>query len=111
MDEKEKFRIKTYLKYLLISPWQTKVNMPNFRTAIWILIIISFVFRLRLILFITLGIAVIQYLWCEYKSGKHIHWYRMRMYREQKDALKKVREERKTQHLNTLNTKIESERV
>ncbi len=45
-------------------------------------------------MFISLFLTVLFHLISEYKSGKHIHWYRERKYPEQRKALKEVREER-----------------
>lgn len=95
MEAEKKFRIKTYIKYLLISPFTEKVSLPNPRTILWIAIFISLLFRWGSALVIFLIIQVILYLYHEYESGVAVYWYRNRKYKESRDAIKKVREERK----------------
>ena len=74
----DKFKIKTYLKYLAISPWTDKFSIPNFSTIIWILIILSIILKIQYLLFISIFFGVINYLIKEYKSGKFMHWHRQR---------------------------------
>lgn len=91
MDNLTKFKIKTFLYYLIIEPWTEKVSLPNFRFLIWILIIIASLFRLTYILLISVIIGVILHLVYEYKSGKFIYWYRQyqrKKYGIQKDTSK-----------------------
>jgi len=45
-------------------------------------------------------LGVISHMIREFKSGKYIYWYRQRKFREQREALKKVREERKKENEN-----------
>ncbi len=98
MEEKEKFKLKVYLKYLILSPWKESVSIPNFSTITWVLIIISLLLKSKALLFVSVCLGVIFYLIKEYKSGIAMHWYRMRSYKEQKEALKKVRAQRKNGH-------------
>lgn len=90
-----KFKLKTYLQYLLIEPWTTKFSLPNFRTMTWILIVVALVFRLEALLIISIIVGAIFYLVYEFKSGKYIYWYRQRKYGNYKETLKKVRAERR----------------
>jgi len=95
MDHSRKFKIKTFLYYLIIEPWTEKVSLPNLRTLSWILILIALFFRLGVLLLVSISIGIIAHLIQEFRSGKYIYWYRQRKFREQREALKKVREERK----------------
>lgn len=95
MDEEKAFRLKTYLKYLVVSPFTEKYNFPNPRTSLWIAIFLSLLFRWNSALVIFLIMQAILYLYHEYKSGIAIYWYRRRKFKESRDALKKVRDERK----------------
>ncbi len=95
MNNEFKFKIKAYIYYLLVEPWTTKVSFPNFRTITWVLIVLSLIFRLEVLLIISVIVGVIFYLVYEFKSGKFIYWYRQRKYKGYKDAIKKVRREKK----------------
>ena len=94
MDAKNKFRLRTFLYYLMVEPWSEKVSLPNFRTLNIILLCLSLLYKWKWVMFISLFLTVLFHLISEYKSGKHIHWYRERKYPEQRKALKEVREER-----------------
>ncbi len=100
MNKEKTFRIKTYLKYLVLSPFTEKYSLPNTRTILWIAIFLSLLFRWVSALFIFLIMQAILYLFYEYRSGKAIYWYRQRTFKEQREALKKVREKRKQKDLN-----------
>ena len=95
MDEGTKFKLRVFLYYLIIEPWTEKISLPNFRTVNTILLCIALFFKWEIVIFVSIIVLIILQLINEYKSGKYIYWYRQRKYREQKDALKKVREERK----------------
>ncbi len=95
MNGEKAFRLKTYLKYLVLSPFTEQVSIPNPRTTLWIVIFLSLLFRWGSSLIIFLMMQAILYLFYEYKSGKAIYWLRQRKYKESRDALKKVRQERK----------------
>jgi len=104
MNGKRKFQIKTYLKFLAVSPWTEKVSLPNLRTLVWVSIIVSLVFKLKLVLFVSIGIAIAQYLWNEYKSGYHIHWEknrRYKKYRTDKSYREAVDTKEEPKHLNS----------
>ena len=100
MDKEKTFRLRIYVKYLIISPFTEKVSLPNPRTTLWIVIFISLLFRWNSALIIFLIMQAVLYLYHEYKSGVAIYWYRQRKFREQREALKKVREERKKENEN-----------
>jgi len=93
MDPKTKFKIKTFLYYLVVEPWTEKVSLPNFRSVFWILILIALLFRLETLLLISIILSLVSHLVYEFRSGKFIYWYRQRKFKEQKEALKKDREE------------------
>ena len=95
MEPKTKFKLRTYFYYLLVEPWTEKVTLPNLRTVVWIIIIVSAFLRITLLLLASVVVGAIIHLIQEYKSGKHIYWYRQRKFKEQREALKKVREEKK----------------
>ena len=95
MDPKNKFKFKTYLIYLFLEPWTTKFHLPNLRTFVWVLIVISFLLKKPVLLFISIGVGILLYAINEYKSGKYIYWYRQRKYGEQREALRKIKEERR----------------
>lgn len=97
MDPKTKFKVKTFLYYLVVEPWTDKISLPNFRSVFWILILISLFFRLGTLLLISILLGLISHLVYEFQSGKYIYWYRQRKFREQREALKKVREEKKNE--------------
>ena len=90
-----KFKLKTFLIYILLEPWTTKVSIPNLRTLPWIFIIISLILEKPLLLWISIIFGILIHGIYEYKSGKFIYWYRQRKFRERNEALKKLREERK----------------
>ncbi len=96
MKPETKFKFKVYLIYLFLEPWTEKFSLPNIRTTIWILIIIAFSLKLRIFLLPLIIIGVILYLIREFKSGKFIYWYKQRKYKEQRKALKEVRENKKS---------------
>ena len=104
MDPKKrgalKFKIKTFLYYLIVEPWTEKVSLPNFRTIAWIFILVALFFRIRVLLLISILVGIISYMAQEFKSGKYIYWYRQRKFREQREALKKVRAEKKDKEKN-----------
>lgn len=85
MDPKTKFKLKVYLKYLILEPWTEKFSLPNLKTTIWILIIIAFFLRLKILLIITILLGLIVYLIREYKSGKFIYWYKKRKYKQKEE--------------------------
>ena len=95
MDPQYKFKLKTYLYYLFIEPWTDKISLPNFRTLAWVLILVAVFFRLRILLLFSIVFGVLIHLILEFKSGKYIYWYRQRKFKEQREALKKVKEERR----------------
>ena len=97
MRPETKFKLKTYIYYLVMEPWTENVSLPNMRTIIWVLITIALIFRWRILFFILIPIGVILYLMNEYKSGRFIYWYRQRKYGEQRKALKEVRENKKNE--------------
>ena len=97
MRPETKFKLKTYIYYLVMEPWTENVSLPNLRTIIWVLITIALIFRWRILFFILIPIGVILYLMNEYKSGRFIYWYRQRKYGEQRKALKEVRENKKNE--------------
>jgi len=73
---KFKFKLKTYLKYLVLEPVFGRFELPNFRTINWAVMIFSLIIRWRLGLLITIPLAFIFYMLGEWKSGKAINWYR-----------------------------------
>lgn len=95
MDPQYKFKLKTYLFYLLVEPWSENISLPNFRTIAWLLILAAIFFRLRILLLVSIIFGIIVHLVREFKSGKYVYWYRQRKFREQREAIKKVREERR----------------
>ncbi len=95
MKPETKFRLKIYLYYLIIEPWTENISLPNARTIIWISIIIAFLFKIEVLLFSFIILGLIFHLIHEFESGKFIYWYRQKKYKKQRDALKKVREEKK----------------
>lgn len=98
MEPKTKFKLKAFFYYLIVEPWTEKVQMPNLRTIIWISIFFSFFFKLKVLLFGSLFLGVIFHLISEFKSGRFIYWYRQRKFREQREALKRVRNLKKNGH-------------
>jgi len=100
MNLQFKFKLKTYLYYLVFEPWTSKLSLPNFRTMAWILIVVALVFRSKSLLIISIIVGVIFYLVHEFKSGKYMYWYRQQKYKEQKDALRKIREEKADERTN-----------
>lgn len=70
------FKIKTFLYYLVVEPWTEKVSLPNFRSLIWVSIIVASLLRLKYLLFISLILGVALHLIYEYRSGKFIYWYK-----------------------------------
>ena len=97
MESKTKFKIKTFLYYLAVEPWTEKMPLPNFRSVFWILILIALFFRLGTLLLISIILGLVSHLVYEFRSGKFIYWYRQRKFREQKEALKKIKEEKENE--------------
>ena len=91
-----KFKLKTYLKYLVLEPIFGKFEMPNLRTINFILMFFSLLLRWRLGLLITIPLAIIFHMIREWKSGKAINWYRNYYY-------KKLRQNEKQNTPNHLN--------
>jgi len=98
MKPEIKFKLKTYFYYLIMEPWTEKVSLPNFRTIALILICFSLFYRIRILLLISVVALVVLHAINEYKSGRYIYWYRQRKYGEQREALRKIREERKNDY-------------
>lgn len=94
IDEKFKFKLKTYLKFLIIEPWVTKFQMPNLRTINFIVLFLSAFFRWRIALFITIFLAIIFHMIGELKSGTPINWYRNYHYKKlRENGEKEIKEE------------------
>lgn len=100
MEPKIKFNLKTFLKYLVIEPW-TERFIPNMQSIIWILIFLFFFLRKPVLLLISIILGLIIHGIKEYKSGKHTKWYRDRKFGEHREAIKKIRKERKNQKSDT----------
>jgi len=95
MKPETKFKLRTYIYYLLVEPWTEKVSLPNFRTIALVLLCFSLFYRLRVLLLISVISLIVFHMVNEYKSGKYIYWYRQRKYGEQREALRKIKEERR----------------
>ena len=95
MNPNTKFKLKTYIYYLIVEPWTDKVSLPNFRTISLILLCISLFYRLGGLLLFSVIALIIFHMINEYRSGKFIYWYRNRKFKEQREALRKVKEERR----------------
>ena len=95
IDSETRFKLKTYLYYLAVEPFTERFNFPNTRTVSWGIVIVGALFRIDLLLFVGLVGGLCSHLYWEYKSGRYLSWYRNRKFKEQREALKKVREERK----------------
>ncbi len=95
MKPDTKFKLKTYIHYLLVEPWTDKVSLPNFRTIVLIILCFSLIYKWRELLLISVISLVFLHMINEYRSGKFIYWYRQRKYKEQREALKKIKEERR----------------
>ena len=98
MEPKTKFKIKTFFYYLVVEPWTEKISLPNFRSVSWVLIFIAVFFRFRYLLLISIILGLTFHLISEFRSGKFIYWYRQRKFGEQREALKKIKEERKNEN-------------
>lgn len=91
----KKYKLKTFIYYLLVEPWTENITMPNTRTAVWIIIFFGVITNTRSLIFLGFIAGVLSYLFYEYKNGRYIYWYRNRKFKDHKDAIRKVREERK----------------
>ena len=82
MNDKFKFKLKVYLKYLILEPWTRKAKIPNLKTISWAFILTALLFRnFPLLLYsILLGIGI--HLYTEWKSGSAMHWYRNNYYKK-----------------------------
>ncbi len=98
MEPKTKFKLRTFLYYLVVEPWTEKISLPNFRSVSWVLIFIAVFFRFRYLLLISIILGLTFHLISEFRSGKYVYWYRNRKFKEQKEALKKIREERENEN-------------
>ena len=107
MDPKNKFKLKTFLYYLVLEPWTEQVTLPNFRTLNTIFLCISLFLRWKIGVLIGIILLVALQLVDEYKKGDYINWYRFRKYGNFKEALKKVREEKKKNKLVQQETDVE----
>ena len=97
MESKTKFKVKTFLYYLVVEPWTEKVSLPNFKSVFWILILIALLFRLETLLLISIILSLVYHLVYEFRSGKFIYWYRQKKFKEQREALKKIKEEKENE--------------
>lgn len=104
MEEGTKFRIRTFLYYLVVEPFTEKVSLPNFSSIIWILILISVILKIPILLFISIIAGVIFYGIKEYKSGKFIYWYKMKKY-------KKYKKDKKSQKLEGIDVDIDQKKI
>lgn len=93
METKKKFKFKVFLYYLLIEPWTERFSIPNLRTLAWAFIILSVFLKSIFLLIISVAVGIISHLVYEFKSGKFIYWYRNRKFKEQRDSLRKKKEE------------------
>jgi hypothetical protein len=91
MKNETKFKIKTFLQYLIFEPLNSKNSLPNFKTISWIMIFVSVLLKniYLQISFVIIGFLI--YLITEYKSGNYIGWYRMKKYKNFKEAIKNKR--------------------
>lgn len=92
IDEKFKFKLKTYIKYLFIEPWVSQFQMPNLRTVNWVLIILGLWFRWKIVILITIPLAILFHMYGEWKSGAHINWYRNYHYKKLRENEEKETE-------------------
>jgi hypothetical protein len=97
MENKPEFkdRIKTFISYLFYIPLTDKISIPNYRTFLWIFLLVSVIFRNTIITIVLLILLLIIYVIDEFKSKRYIDWYRSNKYRTQREALRKVRQNRK----------------
>jgi hypothetical protein len=96
MEPRNKFRLKTFLYYILLEPWTEKLTLPNFRTLNTVLLCISLLYKWRVGILISIGLLVVLQLIDEWKKGDYIYWYRNRKgYGNYKEIIKKVKEEKK----------------
>ena len=101
MNPETKFRLKAFWSYLFIEPITSKYSIFNLKFTCWFLIFLSLLFKNKIISTILIIIGLILYLVSEYMDkGKYIAWYRKRKY-PYKEAIKKVREERRLQEIKT----------
>lgn len=90
MKAETKFRIRCYLYYLAIEPWVSKFQVPNIRTLNLIVLVLAAFFKWRIILFITIFLAIVFHMIGELKSGKAIHWYRNYHYKKLRENNKEL---------------------
>ncbi len=95
MKPETKFKLKTYMYYLILEPWSEKFSLPNLTTTIWILILVASLLKLEVFLLFLIILGSVVYLVREFKSGKFVYWYKQRKYKEQRIALKKIKEKKK----------------
>lgn len=99
MKKETKFKIVTFLKYLIIEPWVTKFSLPNITTISWIFVLVAILIRNINLIWISIIFGVAIYLFKQYKSGAHICWYRQTKFNEFLLAKRKVRELKKQKDL------------
>lgn len=95
MEEQFKFKIRTFLYYLLVEPFTEKITLPNPSTICWISIFLSLIFKIFWLLWISIILGVFFYIYKEFKSGEYIHWYRERKMKSFNDIKKKLKKEKK----------------
>lgn len=100
MEPVTKFKLTTFLKYLLLEPWTEKFTLPNPNTICWALILLSLMFRNIIMLWISIILGLFFYFYREYKSGKYISWYRQRKMSSWNEVKKKIRREKKEKLIN-----------
>lgn len=103
MNPTTKHHLKVFFKYLFLEPFTEKVSLPNIRTIFWILSIVFLLTGIYSLLLISLFIGLILHAVREYKSGKHMQWYRNRNYPEFKEAMRKIRERKRQENGKTGN--------
>lgn len=104
MKPETKFKIKTYLYYLVIEPWVTKISLPNFQTVSMFLLFFSILYRAQPWMFIFFTSTVLLYFINEFKSGKYVYWYRQRQFKRAKKLIKKNKEGHDERNLQGMQT-------
>ncbi len=95
MKEEIKFKLKAFLYYIFIQPLISKYYIFNLSYISWFLIFLSLLFKQKLISTILILVAIMLYLIKEYKDGNYIYWYRNKKYPQYKEALMRVREQKR----------------
>lgn len=98
------WKLKQYLKFIVIEPWVTKFSFPNIKTISLTFVFISLLLRNFILIWISFGLYAIIHSINEFKSGQFIYLMRNRKFKDFYDIKRKIRKDKKNNQINQENS-------